>query len=124
MPPVLHRCLLLLALAGATATAAVNPTVAATRSLGIVGPAGESTIAYDVNAAGQVAAVLEDGAGRQRGVLFEKGRLTELGAEKFAEWVKGEKRQSLFWLDPDANSPLIFKDLGVYGFTGSICEAM
>jgi probable HAF family extracellular repeat protein len=79
MPPVLHRCLILLALAGATASAAGNPTVAATRSLGIVGPAGESTIAYDVNAAGQVAAVLEDQAGRQRGVLFEKGRLTELG---------------------------------------------
>jgi hypothetical protein len=37
-------------------------------------------------------------------------------------WVKGEKRAPLVWLDPDANSALIFRDLGVYGFTGSICE--
>lgn len=76
----LHRCLILLALLGGAATAGVNPTVAATRSLGIVPPHNESTIAYDINAAGQVAAVLEDEEGRQRGVLFEKGILTELGA--------------------------------------------
>jgi probable HAF family extracellular repeat protein len=84
MQSALHRSLLLLALLGASATAlaAVNPTKAATRSLGIVGPHGESTIAYDVNAKGQVAAVLEDDEGRQRGVLFEKGILTELGAEE------------------------------------------
>ena len=37
-------------------------------------------------------------------------------------WVKGEKRSPLVWLDLDANSVLIFKDLGVYGFIGSICE--
>jgi hypothetical protein len=39
-------------------------------------------------------------------------------------WVKGEKRQQLFWLDVNANSSLIFKDLGIYGFTGSICESI
>lgn len=66
--------------AGAS-SAASNPTTSAIRPLGIVAPAGESTIAYDINAAGQVAAVLEDAEGRQRGVLFEKGVLTELGAE-------------------------------------------
>ncbi len=53
---------------------------AATRSIGIVGPAGESTIAYDINAAGQVAAVLEDEDGNQRGVLFQHGKITELGS--------------------------------------------
>lgn len=37
-------------------------------------------------------------------------------------WVKGEKRSALVSLDTDANSALIFRDLGVYGFTGSICE--
>ena len=37
-------------------------------------------------------------------------------------WVKGEKRITLRKLDLDANSPLIFKDLGVYSFTGTICE--
>jgi hypothetical protein len=37
-------------------------------------------------------------------------------------WVKGEKRIQLSFLDTDVNSQLIFKDLGVYSFTGSICE--
>lgn len=37
-------------------------------------------------------------------------------------WVKGGKRSSLVSLDTDANSVLIFKDLGVYTFIGSICE--
>ncbi|MES2320394.1 MAG: HAF repeat-containing protein [Pseudomonadota bacterium] len=72
--------LLTLFAACAPAFAAVNPTAAVTSSLGIVGPAGESTIAFDINPAGQVAAVLQDEQGRQRGVLFEKGLLTELGA--------------------------------------------
>ncbi len=79
----LHRGGIVLALlaSAASAPAAINPTAAATRSLGIVGPAGEATIAYGINAAGQVAAVLQDSEGRQRGVLFEKGILTELGAQ-------------------------------------------
>ena len=38
------------------------------------------------------------------------------------QWVKGNKRSSLVSLDTDANSALIFRDLGIYGFTGSICE--
>jgi probable HAF family extracellular repeat protein len=50
------------------------------RPLGIVGPAGEGTIAYDINASGQVAAVLENPDGSQRGILFEKGKLIELGS--------------------------------------------
>ena len=79
---VLHRCTFLLALSCASAWAGVNPTAAQTRSLGIVAPNNEATIAYDMNAAGQVAAVLEDEEGRQRGVLFEKGILTELGSDK------------------------------------------
>jgi hypothetical protein len=37
-------------------------------------------------------------------------------------WVKGEKRTQLVSLDLDLSSVLIYKDLGVYGFTGSICE--
>jgi len=37
-------------------------------------------------------------------------------------WVKGEKRTQLSFLDTDVNSQLIYKDLGVYSFTGSICE--
>jgi len=37
-------------------------------------------------------------------------------------WVKGEKRTQLFNLDTDANSVLIYKELGIYTFTGNICE--
>ncbi|QYF92324.1 HAF repeat-containing protein [Massilia sp. PAMC28688] len=66
--------LLLLCCTGAAAQSITN-------SLRIVAPDGESTVAYDANAAGQVAAVLEDELGRQHGVLFEKGRLTELSLQ-------------------------------------------
>ncbi|MFL6657341.1 MAG: HAF repeat-containing protein [Massilia sp.] len=79
----LRRCAFLLALGigPAAAFAATSPYATATHSLGIVGKHGESTIAYDINAKGQVAAVLEDEEGRQRGVLFEHGQITELGRD-------------------------------------------
>ncbi|MDM5180491.1 HAF repeat-containing protein [Massilia sp. DJPM01] len=73
MRPALPACLAVLFLLGGEASA--RP-----QSLGIAVPPGESTIAYDMNAAGQVAAVLEDGDGHTRGVLFEKGKITDLGA--------------------------------------------
>lgn len=37
-------------------------------------------------------------------------------------WVRGEKRSPLVQLDVDMNSPLIFKDLGIYAFLGTICD--
>ena len=74
-----HCCIFLLSLYCAAACAGGDPTSAPTRSLGIVPPHNGASIAYDMNAAGQVAAVLEDEDGRQHGVLFEKGILTELG---------------------------------------------
>ena len=43
-------------------------------------------------------------------------------AHDTATWVKGDKRTTLYLLDVDANSPLIYRDLGVYGFVGTICE--
>jgi hypothetical protein len=39
-------------------------------------------------------------------------------------WVKGGKRSPLVVLDTDANEPLIFKQLGVYAFTGNICDTL
>ena len=39
-----------------------------------------------------------------------------------ATWVRGEKKQPLVVLDTDANSPLIYKDLGIYDFLGTICD--
>jgi hypothetical protein len=40
------------------------------------------------------------------------------------QWVKGGKKTDLVALDTDRNSRVIYKDLGVYTFTGSICENM
>ena len=37
-------------------------------------------------------------------------------------WVKGSKKTDLIALDVDVNSPIIFNELGIYKFTGSICE--
>lgn len=37
-------------------------------------------------------------------------------------WVRGEKRTELVFLDTDVNSALIFKDLGIYGFLGTLCD--
>ena len=47
---------------------------------------------------------------------------TKEEAKTTLTWVRGEKRTTLIKLDPDINSPLIFKDLGVYGFMGTLCE--
>jgi probable HAF family extracellular repeat protein len=75
MRPAILCSLILFALA-APAYAAERPTN--TRPVGIA--SNENTIAYDINAFGQVAAVLEDDEGHQRAVLFDKGKLTELGS--------------------------------------------
>jgi hypothetical protein len=37
-------------------------------------------------------------------------------------WVKGEKRLDLVFLDPDVNSVVIYKDLGIYTFLGTLCD--
>jgi hypothetical protein len=39
-----------------------------------------------------------------------------------AVWIRGEKRSELVVLNVDVNSPLIFRDLGVYKFTGTLCD--
>lgn len=39
-------------------------------------------------------------------------------------WIRGEKRTELITLDVDANSPVIFADLGIYPFLGTICDNM
>lgn len=43
-------------------------------------------------------------------------------AKPTVTWVKGGKRVSLVSLDPEVNRVLIFKELRVYGFVGTICE--
>jgi len=51
-------------------------------------------------------------------------RIVKDDAKSTVTWVKGEKRTTLSVLDTDASSVLIFRDLGVYTFIGSICETM
>jgi len=46
----------------------------------------------------------------------------DAGTKAVVTWVKGEKRTQLVMLDTDQNSRLIFKDLGVYSFLGTICD--
>lgn len=38
------------------------------------------------------------------------------------KWVKGEKKTDLIQLDLDANSTVIFNELGIYKFTGTLCD--
>ncbi|HXA47567.1 MAG TPA: HAF repeat-containing protein [Burkholderiaceae bacterium] len=78
MKPALRSCLFLLTLLAAGGVAdAVAATTA--RSLGIVSPRGGDSVANDMNAAGQVAAVIADDNGTQRGVLFQNGQTQDLG---------------------------------------------
>lgn len=44
------------------------------------------------------------------------------GSATRVTWVRGGKRSELVWLDLDVNSRLIFRDLGIYKFTGTICD--
>ncbi len=46
----------------------------------------------------------------------------ETGTKKSSTWVKGSKRTELFILDLDVNSPIIFKELGIYKLVGGICD--
>lgn len=39
-----------------------------------------------------------------------------------ARWIRGEKKTDLVSLDIDANSQVIFRDLGIYEFLGTICD--
>lgn len=47
---------------------------------------------------------------------------TEQQDKSSTTWVKGGKKTELIPLDVHVNSPLIFNDLGVYKFTGTICD--
>lgn len=49
-------------------------------------------------------------------------RTTDGDTKPSTKWVRGEKKTELIPLDLDANSPVIFKDLGIYKFTGTLCD--
>lgn len=48
-------------------------------------------------------------------------RSVEAGAQTL-EWVRGSKRTKLVDVDVNDNSPLIYADLGVYTFIGTLCD--
>jgi hypothetical protein len=50
--------------------------------------------------------------------------VTTTGAStpKSVTWVRGERKTELIVLDLDVNSPLIFRDLGLYKFMGTLCD--
>lgn len=41
-----------------------------------------------------------------------------------AYWIKGDKKRELTILDPDVNSRVIFKDLGIYTFLSTPCDEL
>ena len=43
-------------------------------------------------------------------------------SQESVSWHKGGKKHELILLDLDVNSPLIFSDLGVYTFIGTLCD--
>lgn len=47
---------------------------------------------------------------------------TDNSAQQSAKWIRGEKKTELVQLDLDVNSPVIFSDLGIYKFTGTLCD--
>ena len=49
-------------------------------------------------------------------------KTVENSSKPSSVWVKGGKKTELIGLDLDVNSPIIFNDLGIYKFIGSICE--
>ena len=49
-------------------------------------------------------------------------KLTPEGDNRTGVWMRGEKKESLTVLEPDWNSPIIYSQLGIYTFIGTVCE--
>ena len=47
---------------------------------------------------------------------------TDEGAKSKVKWVHGEKNEELHFLDIDMERVLVFKELGVYSFMGTLCD--
>jgi hypothetical protein len=48
----------------------------------------------------------------------------EHDAKPGAVWIKGNRKLDLVQLDIDANSPLIYSELGIWTFMGTLCDKM
>ena len=42
--------------------------------------------------------------------------------KKRVTYIRGDKHSELVYLDTEVNSRLIFKDLGIYDFIGTLCD--
>lgn len=51
-------------------------------------------------------------------------RLDNYAAVNKVFWIRGEKKTELINLNVDANSDVIFSDLGIYQFLGTLCDNM
>jgi hypothetical protein len=49
-------------------------------------------------------------------------REAENSSKESAAWIKGERKTQLTSLDTEVNSVVIFRELGIYGFTGTLCD--
>ncbi len=69
--------------------------------------------------------IASDSAGQVFSTKTGDLRLVNTAEDPFKSssvWVKGGKKTELTGLDLDINSQIIFNDLGIYKFIGSICE--
>lgn len=70
-----------------------------------------------------LADVASDSAGEVFSTKTGDLRLVMSGSQpKSGVWIKGGKKTELIVLDTDGDSPVIFKELGIYGFMGTICD--
>jgi hypothetical protein len=51
-------------------------------------------------------------------------RIVTDNGKSSATWIKGEKRKELSVLDLDVNSHIIYSELGVYEFLGTVCDEL
>jgi hypothetical protein len=50
-------------------------------------------------------------------------RLVTTNSREFTvAWIRGNRRTELIYLDVDANSPLIYSELGLWNFMGTMCD--
>ncbi|HSN25305.1 MAG TPA: hypothetical protein VLT45_03435, partial [Kofleriaceae bacterium] len=70
-----------------------------------------------------LADVASDSAGEVFSTKTVDLRLVLSGSQpKSGVWIRGGTKTELIVLDTDGDSPVIFKELGIYGFMGTICD--
>jgi hypothetical protein len=68
--------------------------------------------------------VASDSAGEVYSTKNGDIRIVTENGKSTAAWIKGEKRKELSVLDLDVNSHIIYSELGVYEFLGTVCDEL